>query len=126
MRSMSKGGLRMNRDEIRRMTREIAKFKNAPSGPSEPPSVPPTSEIVVPNIIDFVLGSEYLARPTLYPRQATLLKTIFLQPELYTDFDRAMIAEWSSGFSRGVGSSFEGKQGIVPDVLERMRLCKEA
>lgn len=37
----------------------------------------------VPDIIEFVTSDAYLGRPQLYPRQATLLKIIFLQDELF-------------------------------------------
>jgi len=36
----------------------------------------------------------------LYPRQQTLYRLIFLETELMTDYDLAVIEEWRQGFLR--------------------------
>jgi hypothetical protein len=82
---------------------------------------------LIPDIIEFVTSPEYLNR-ALYPRQATLLKVIFLQTELLTDYDYRVIAEWTSEFSLPAEHLrdedkplvYEGQWGMPPDVLERM------
>jgi hypothetical protein len=71
---------------------------------------------VPPDIITFVVGEEYLHRSNLYPRQATLLKVIFLREDLFTDYDYQVVEEWSENYRQ------TGYNGIVPDILERMRI----
>ena len=84
----------------------------------------------VPDIIEFVLSDKFLNRPNLYPRQATLLKTIFLQDELYTDYDYQVLEEWSEGFSLNTNPNeegvmrYQGGHGIQPDILQRIHLNK--
>ena len=68
----------------------------------------------VPDPISFVVSPEWCDRPQLYPRQATLLKVIFLRNDLLTDYDHQVIDEWESNFRR------TGNNGIVPDVRTRM------
>lgn len=72
----------------------------------------------VPDIITFVVGDEYLHRDNLYPRQATLLKIIFLQDELFTPYDHTVIDEWTKNFRQ------TGYNGIVPDIRERITILK--
>jgi hypothetical protein len=73
----------------------------------------------VPDAITFVVGERWSNR-RLYPRQATLLKIIFLETDLLTDYDKAVIAEWEHSF-------LETKQeGITPGIIERMILLKES
>jgi hypothetical protein len=73
----------------------------------------------VPDPITFVVSSEWLDRPQLYPRQATLLKVIFLREDLFTEYDYGVVAEWESSFR------LSGNNGITPNVLERMRYLNE-
>jgi hypothetical protein len=87
------------------------------------------------SIIEFVTSDAYLNRPTLYPRQATLLKVMFLEEESLTQYDYDVIGEWGEGFTRiepdlaarerGEMPRYEGLTGIVPDVLERMKRCRD-
>lgn len=73
-----------------------------------------------PDIIEFICSDKYLARPNLYPKQATLLKVMFLQvDELGTQFDHDTIGEWIETFKR------TGNEGISPDIYERMARCKQ-
>lgn len=74
--------------------------------------------VQVPDPITFVLSSKWLDRPQLYPRQATLLKVVFLREDLLTDYDRSVIAEWEQSFLR------TGNNGITPGVIERMRYLR--
>jgi hypothetical protein len=83
----------------------------------------------VPNIIEFVTSPEYLDRPKLYPRQATLLKIMTLSTELLTSYDLAVIAEWEAGFQlteHDVGQRYEGRAGLAPGTLERMDAARAA
>jgi len=73
----------------------------------------------VPDIITFTVGPQYLNRNNLYPRQATLLKIIFLEFDLLTEYDYNVIEEWTENYRR------TGYNGIVPDILERMKILKD-
>ena len=86
----------------------------------------------VPDIIEFVLSPHFADRP-LYPRQATFLKLMFLEEDLLTDFDYAVIEQWTTnGFRLPEAGpkpdeatiAYQGDWGIVPDVLQRIRLLK--
>ena len=81
-----------------------------------------------PDIVEFVCSDRYLNRPNLYPRQATLLKVIFLQDDLFTDFDYDVIEEWAGGFrapdEMGESPRYQGFNGIQPDVLDRIKILK--
>lgn len=75
-----------------------------------------------PSIIEFCLSDAYLNRPNLYPRQATLLKIMFLQKDMLTQYDYDVIGEWTESYLHTADERGEGNNGIVPDVLERMDL----
>lgn len=72
----------------------------------------------VPDPITFVVGENWLNRSNLYPRQATLLKIIFLREDLFTDYDYEVVAEWEESFKH------TGNNGITPGILERMRYLR--
>jgi hypothetical protein len=80
------------------------------------------------SIVDFYL--EFLGQPVLYPVQCLLLKVMFLEADHLTDYDRRRLAQLGGGFAPGVGDdgspSFVGSQGVPPDVIKRMRHCREA
>lgn len=90
----------------------------------------------VPDIVEFVTSPHFLNRPNLYPRQATWLKVIFLELEMLTDYDHQVIGEWSQGFKlperppayldpeSDAVLKYNGDWGIVPDVLERMKILR--
>lgn len=78
-----------------------------------------TGGVEIPDIMEFCLSDKYLDQPGIYPRQATLLKCIFLQTELFTDFDYEVIGQWSESFAR------TGNNGCQPDLLDRIRICQE-
>lgn len=76
------------------------------------------------SIGEFVLSDRYLSQPYVFPRQLTLLKTVFLETENFTDFDHAVIGEWSSGFELGQptadGLFYEGSRGTTGDIYGRI------
>ena len=86
---------------------------------------------MLPDPITFVIGPDWLDRPNLYPRQATLLKIIFLRDDLFTSYDHDVIAEWIAEFhatnpNAGAENKFEAHtNGIQPDIYERIAWCKE-
>jgi hypothetical protein len=73
----------------------------------------------VPDPITFVVGEKWLDRGNLYPRQATLLKIIFLRDDLFTDYDHRVIDQWEQAFKS------TGNNGITPGVRERIRYLRE-
>jgi len=72
----------------------------------------------IPDPVTFCVSPDYLNRPNLYPRQATLLKIIFLRDDLFTDYDHAVIDEWEAAYAES------GEEGICPQIRERIRLLK--
>lgn len=79
----------------------------------------------IPDVIEFVTSDKYLDRPNIYPRQATLLKLIFLQEEIFTQYDYDVIGQWSDAFLRTEDSSGYGNNGTQPDILERMKISRD-
>ena len=84
----------------------------------------------VPDPVTFVTGEEWLAKPGLYPRQSTLLKIAFLRDDLFTDYDRRVIAEWQQRFRDTNPDAADGKfsartKGIQPDLYERIAYLKK-
>jgi hypothetical protein len=88
------------------------------AGPFLPTDYQMFTGLSVPDPITFVVGSEWLDRKNLYPRQATLLKVIFLREDLFTDYDYDVVEEWEQSFRR------TGNNGITPGILERMRYLR--
>lgn len=94
----------------------------------------PRIDVTVPDIIEFCLSPGYLNLPNIYPRQATLLKLMFLQDELFTEYDLEVIGEWGEGFvlpdTTGWDPAeplfYEGQCGLAPDVLDRAAALKAA
>jgi hypothetical protein len=77
------------------------------------------------NIVEF--ATDHL-KLTLFPRQATFLKIATLEVELLTEFDRKVIAEWTSGFeveADGDDLSYAGRWGTPPDLEQRMQWCRD-
>lgn len=74
--------------------------------------------VQVPDPISYILSPQYLDRGNLYPRQATLLKIIFLRDDLFTDYDRMVIDEWIKDFKD------TGYNGIQPDIYQRITYLK--
>jgi hypothetical protein len=95
----------------------------------------------VPDPITFVVSPDYLNRPNLYPRQATLLKCLFLREDLFTDYDYAVVAEWDEQYRTAKTSNERTAAEVAenladnedapkmpiggsPDLLGRMRAAK--
>lgn len=87
--------------------------------------------ILVPGSAEFVLGASYLDHPKIYPPQLTLLRTIFCELDALTDYDKAKLAEWGSGFVHGPrpetgrwlaqpAPDRDYVSGTTPDILDRM------
>jgi hypothetical protein len=76
-----------------------------------------------PSIVDFVLDG--LQIPHLYPRQASLLKVVYL--EALTEFDRRVLRRWGNGFTETVDPMgvrrFDGSYGTSPDLFDRIAEC---
>lgn len=87
-----------------------------PFGPDEVYSL--FTGIEVPDPITFVISPDYLNRGNLYPRQATLIKVIFLREDLFTPYDYDVVEEWEQSYKE------TGYNGIVPNILERMRFLR--
>lgn len=77
-----------------------------------------------PDIIEFVCSDAYLDRGNLYPRQGTLLKIMFLQDELFTEYDYEVIGQWEKMYLDTVDDNGEARGGIVPGVLDRIKINK--
>jgi hypothetical protein len=73
----------------------------------------------IPDPITYVVSPAWLDRPQLYPRQATLLKVIFLREDLFTDYDYRVVEEWEGSFVRS------NNNGITPGVLDRMTYLRQ-
>jgi hypothetical protein len=83
----------------------------------------------VPDPITFIIGGDWLDKPNLYPRQATLIKIIFLRDDLFTGYDRQVIAEWQQRFAETNPDAQDNKfdartKGLQPDLYERMAYLK--
>lgn len=91
---------------------------NIPEFDFDPTDLSPFIGLKVPDPITFVLGSQWLCQRRLYPRQATLLKIIFLRDDLFTDYDNKVIDEWEHSFEA------TGNNGISPGIRERIKINK--
>ena len=86
----------------------------------------------VPGLAEWIIGDQYMARPTIYPRQLTALRVMFCEIEALTAYDYMVLAEWQSGFEKrpyepGSPSWMyeptpdrDYVMGTPPDVLARM------
>jgi hypothetical protein len=102
-----------------------------PAGERRPGPGEMLETMPVPHLMEFIFSDRYLDRGkrgrSIYPRQATLLKCIFLggaDPKdkekghnLFTQYDREVIGEWQQSFAN------TGDNGIVPDLYQRINLC---
>jgi hypothetical protein len=82
----------------------------------------------VPRIGEFVTRPDYLNIETLYPRQLTLLKLVFLELDDLTLYDDEVIAEWTADFRLAEGDDgirrYQGSYGMPPDILDRADRCR--
>ncbi|MFF7198235.1 hypothetical protein ACFZAM_31565 [Streptomyces sp. NPDC008079] len=79
----------------------------------------------VPDPITFVVSPEYLNRPVLYPRQATLLKVFFLREDLFTDYDYAVVEEWDTQYFTAKTVN-EQRAAAQPDGAELLEVNEDA
>lgn len=84
----------------------------------------------VPDPITFAISGDWLDKPNLYPRQATLLKIIFLRDDLFTDYDRIVIREWQDRFAQTNPDAEDNKfaartKGLQPDLFQRIAYLKK-
>lgn len=70
------------------------------------------------SISEFAVSDKYCGL-TLYPRQHTLLKLVFLETEQMTQYDLDVIEEWRTNFTR-VRDVF----GVQPDIWERVEYLR--
>lgn len=70
-------------------------------------------------ILDFATHKSFCGK-NLYPRQATLLKLIYLETEQFTDYDYERIDEWSHDFKDPTSP-----MGVQPDIWERIKYLKD-
>lgn len=73
----------------------------------------------VPDPVTFVVGEQWCNRPRIYPRQATLLKIVFLRTDLLTDYDHGVLDEWEESFRR------TENEGITPGIRERAEFLRD-
>ena len=67
----------------------------------------------VPDPITFAISEKWLNR-RVYPRQATMLKIIFLRVDLFTEYDYEVVAEWEAAFA------VNHDKGLPPGTIDRM------
>lgn len=70
-------------------------------------------------IQEFATSEEYCGL-TLYPRQITLLKLIYLETDAMTAYDLQVIDEWRKGFTR-----HRDIYGVQPDIWERVEYLRQ-
>lgn len=75
------------------------------------------------NVVEYATGKEWLGK-YLFPVQVTILKVMCLAVELFTDFDRARIADWCTGFTVNDSGTWQGNEGTPGDLLERIEWCR--
>ena len=71
------------------------------------------------SIIDFATHPNFCGM-TLYPRQQTLLRLIYLETDQMTQFDLDVIEEWRHGFMQR-----REVFGVQPDIWERVKYLKD-
>lgn len=71
------------------------------------------------SIVDFATNESFCGM-TLYPRQQTLLRLIFLETDQMTQFDLDVIEEWRKGFTQR-----REVFGVQPDIWERVQYLKD-
>lgn len=110
----------------RRIARAAQRLDNVPA------ANPARRQLEVPNPVEFATSDKYLNQ-MLAPRQATILKVVFLRDDLLTAYDRQVIEEWQAGFTMPNRDDaavvddvlrYHGEEGVVPDVFERIRRCQ--
>jgi len=76
-------------------------------------------KVDIPDIVTFAEHSSFLNGQKLFPRQKTLLKLMCLETENLTEYDYAVIEEWTKDFN------FNGDRiGVSPDIMDRIAINK--
>ena len=70
------------------------------------------------SVVDFCTHKSFCGFP-IFPRQATLLKLIFLETDSMTAYDLEVINQWCEGFKR-----HRDVYGVQPDIWERIAYLK--
>ena len=74
----------------------------------------------IPDIVTFAESPHFLNGSKLFPRQKTLLKLIMLETESLTEYDYAVIEEWTKNFDP-TGTRI----GVSPDIMDRIAYLKD-
>lgn len=99
--------------------REQERLASAPFDPVEMVSAAINVKPPWESIVDFCTHKSFCGFP-LFPRQATLLKLIYLETDNMTSFDLDVIEEWRHAFE------FERDvYGVQPDVWHRIEYLKK-
>lgn len=70
------------------------------------------------SVVDFATHPDFCGFP-IFPKQATLLKLIFLETEHMTAYDLDVIGDWCEGFKR-----HRDIYGVQPDIWQRVEYLK--
>lgn len=70
------------------------------------------------SIVDFATHKSFCGMQ-LYPRQLTLLKLIYLETEMFTQYDWDTIGAWAEGFKDRTRP-----MGVQPDIFDRIQYLK--
>ena len=71
------------------------------------------------SVVDFVTDDSFCGFP-IFPKQATLLRLIFLETEQMTAYDLDVIEDWRQGFQR-----HRDVYGVQPDIWQRIEYLKK-
>src|SRR4051794_39216484 len=108
------------------MARTAPSFRGLAQTAPDPYPVPPSrlytliAGLPIPDPITFIVSPLWLNRPNLYPRQATLIKIIFLREDLFTEYDYEVIEEWQEQFRNS-----NGMEGLAPGLLKKIRWLRK-
>jgi len=73
----------------------------------------------IPDIVTFAEHASFLNGSKLFPRQKTLLRLMMLETENMTEYDYAVIEEWTKGLDLN-----GDRIGVSPDIMERIVYLK--
>jgi len=73
----------------------------------------------IPDIVTFAEHASFLNGSKLFPRQKTLLRLMMLETENMTEYDYAVVEEWTKGLDLN-----GDRIGVSPDIMERIVYLK--
>jgi hypothetical protein len=73
----------------------------------------------IPDIVTFAEHASFLNGSKLFPRQKTLLRLMMLETENMTEYDYAVVEEWTKGLDLS-----GDRIGVSPDIMERIAYLK--